>query len=100
MGRSVPIESLDFPRSNHVASYESYMTLNAYHDLQCFIKAISIATPCNPTVPITLINETLGLLHSISTQKDTTFWGDLELIALGTYSDTLATLGLPWIRSI
>ena len=76
--RPVPIESLDFPRSNHVASYGSYMTLNAYHGLQCFIMAINIATPCNPTIPITLINETLGLLYSINTQRDTALRRDLE----------------------
>ena len=73
--RSVPVKSLDLPRSNHVASHGSYMALNAHHGLQCSIVAISIATPCNPTIPITLINETLNLLHSINTQRDTTFGG-------------------------
>ena len=91
--RSVLIESLDFPRSNHVASNESYMTLNAYHDLRCFIKAINIATPCNPTVLITLINETLGLLHFINTQGNATF-GDTRS---NLYTQTF---GLPWIISI
>ena len=78
MGMSVPIKSLDFLKSNHVASHGSYMTLNAHHGLQCSITAISIATPCNLTLPITLINETFGLLYSISTQRDTTMEGDLE----------------------
>ena len=80
------------------------MTLNAYHGLQCFIMAINIATPCNPTIPITLINETLGLLYSISTQRDTTFRGSAILLRrLDSRSDTqsdLTTLGLPWIISI
>ena len=76
--RSVPIEFLDFPRSNHVPSHGSYITLNTHHGLQCSIIAISIATPCNPIVLITLINETLGLIHFISTQRGTTF-GDGQI---------------------
>ena len=59
--QSISFESLDFPRSNYVASDESYMTLNTHHGLQCSIMAINIATPWNPTILITLINETFGL---------------------------------------
>ena len=108
--QSVPIKSLDFSRSNHVASHESYMTLSAYHGLQCSIMAINFVTPCNPTVPITLINVTLCLLHSISTQRDTSFGGSwisltynswstldhLHLVHFLSFQLSLETLRLPF----
>ena len=46
------------------------------------------------------INETLGLLHSISTQRDTTFGGSGTDSWRHTLRHSLATLELPWILSI
>ena len=83
------MESLDTPESDHVASHEELHGIDHATVFNAPIMAISSMQPNSSHS----INEASGLLHSINTQRHTTF-GDGS-----TLTQTLrlpATLGLPW----
>ena len=86
--RSVPMETLDTPRSVHVASHEELhgscnMVFNA---------PIMVISPMQPNSSHS-INEAPGFLHSINTQRHTTFGGPLDSNSeTQTSSDSWTTL--------
>ena len=87
--QSVPIKSLDSPRSDHVTSHEEL------HGIECTTWHSMLICSRQPNSPHS-INETLGLLHSINTQRHTTFGDPHE----NTHSDTLSNSWTTLVYSI
>ena len=87
--RSVPMESLDTPRSVHVASHEELQGID--HATWSLMLPIMTISPRQPNSSHS-INETPGLLHSISTQRHTTFGGPRSLPLDSNSSNSWTTL--------
>ena len=101
--RSVPMESLDSPRSDHVTSHKELHGID--HTTWSLMLPLWPFSSMRPNSPHS-INETLSLLHSINTQKHTTFgdgwtihhhstiFGRSSLTRLHIFGNSWATLDL------